>query len=41
MQRPTLEIALDVDVACWLRKDTLTLGTPCRSPAVPTCFIIC
>jgi hypothetical protein len=33
MQRPTMEIALGVYVACWLREDTLALGTPCRSPA--------
>ena len=32
MQRLTSQIALNVDVACWLRKDTLA-WTPCRSPA--------
>jgi hypothetical protein len=41
MQRPTVEIALNIDVACYLRKDTLTVGTTYRSAATPTCFIIC
>jgi hypothetical protein len=34
MQRPTLQIALEIHVACWLRKDTLTSVTPCRKQAM-------
>jgi hypothetical protein len=33
MQKPTLGTLLDVDIVCWLRKDTLASGTSCLSPA--------